>query len=114
MPSPASENVRLGIQLVIALFMAIGAWFAVEVWNGQKKLTDRALAQYLELSRQIAALDKANAVTESNRFTTNDWTKANEALSVRFAAQERRIDKQEDLLQTISVSLRKLETALVK
>ncbi len=95
-------------------FMAVGSWFAVEVWNGQKDAAIRSEQRFLELSKQIAALDKEHAIVEASRFTSSDWMKANDVITSRFAAQERRIDKQEDLLQTISASLKKLESALVR
>lgn len=108
------ENLRLWLQIVIALFMAIGAWFAKEVWEGQKSLAITSATRFETLSKQIASLDKDAAVTQANRFTAVDWTKANEVIMTRFNINERRLDRHDDTLSQISETLQKIETSLQK
>ena len=109
-PRHHHENARLVLQIVIALFMAIGAWFAKEVWNGQKTLA----SEFMGVRDQIARLDKMAAVTEANRFTAQDWMKASEAVTTRLAQTERRLDRHDDTLEQINITLKRLETALTK
>lgn len=107
--SHGSDNFRLMLQCVIALCMAVGAWFAKEVWEGQKELAARAESRYILLSEQIARLDKAAAVVESNRFTVSDWAKASDTIAQRFATVERRVDRNADAIELITASLKKIE-----
>jgi len=113
-PKSDQGNLRLAIQIVIGVFIMIGAWFASEIWSGQKEQSKLFAMQFSELKNEIAKLDKAAAVTEANRFSTSDWTKANEQILSRFSAQDRRIDKHDDILDSINSSLKELKGAMTR
>lgn len=81
MSDQQQSNIRLAIQLVITLFMGLGAWYAKGVGDKQD-----------ELAKEIRGIQLENAANFSNRFTSDNWRTASEKLTERFIEQDKRFN----------------------
>lgn len=80
-PPQQQSNIRLGIQIVFALCMGIGAWYAKGVGDKQD-----------ELAKAIHGIQLENAANFSNRFTSDNWRTASEKLAERFTEHDKRFN----------------------
>jgi hypothetical protein len=83
------------------LMLAIGGWFAQQVWEGQKRIVDR-----------LNTMDIDRASVAASRFTASDWTAAKSAIDNQFNVNERRIFKLESTADQINRSLDRIENRL--
>lgn len=80
MSSENASNLRLGIQITMALILAIGGYYAKRVGDRQDTLGD-AINKILVT---IATID-------GNRFTSVDAGKLREGLDLKFVEQDKRL-----------------------
>lgn len=108
-PSTARGNLlRLILQTIIAAAMSIGAWFAKEVWEGQKRQIATAEERFVFLSGAINQINTQQAVVAANRFTSNDWVTAKSVLDSRDNELSQRVSLMERDFSTMQKNIEKI------
>lgn len=99
MSDQRASNLRLFLQIIIGLFIAIGAYYAKEVKDDIGNLRT-------EMNR----MQVANAAAEASRFSATDWVRVKDTLDNRFIEVDKKINGHDIVLTGIAGDLKAIRS----
>ena len=97
-----SWALRIG-SFAMSIAIMVSSWFLSQAWD-----------RINNIEKSVHQLEIATALTNSNKFTTNDWATAKSVLDSDRLAMDRRIIRLEESLPSIKDSLLEIKNSIVK